>query len=268
MVDVIVQYKSFAGAQTRKRVALGRIHRHFRSIPATHMTVPVSMIAKPGIEPAGGLHLAEPEDLQSAGHHHADRQRESALWSEGWDGTGVGVAVIDSGVALKRDLGCERRLAFARRLQRELRRWPGCFGSIWTWHARGGHRGRERSAIHRAEFHAHLQGRGAEREYREPARAGCQRQRAGIGRDRGHRRSHRAEGQIQHSRHQSFAGTSGLRKLPAGSAVPGRGGGLEGRHHGGGGRWKYGPRQLARHARATRPSIRRATIRTSSPSAP
>ena len=44
MVDVIVQYKSFAGANTAEAGRLGRIQRHFRSIPAAHMTVPVSMI--------------------------------------------------------------------------------------------------------------------------------------------------------------------------------------------------------------------------------
>ena len=45
MVDVIVQYKSFAARESRnRRSRLGQVRRHFRSIPATHMTVPVSMI--------------------------------------------------------------------------------------------------------------------------------------------------------------------------------------------------------------------------------
>ena len=47
----------------------------------------------------------------------------------------------------------------------------------------------------------------------------------------------------------------------AGSAVSGRGGRMEGWNHGGGGGREYGPRQHAGHATATRPSIRRATIR-------
>ena len=59
MVDVIVQYKSFAGVRSVAGAGPGAaFSRYFRSIPATHMTVPVSMIQKPCIEPAGGLHLA------------------------------------------------------------------------------------------------------------------------------------------------------------------------------------------------------------------
>jgi len=105
MVEVIVQYKTFAGVQTVDAAGpLGRVRRYFRSIPATHMTVPVSMLRSLASNPQ--VAYISPNrtstgflDATATQTVHADH-----VWSEGWDGTGVGVAIIDSGVALKADL--------------------------------------------------------------------------------------------------------------------------------------------------------------------
>src|SRR6202167_678404 len=113
-VDVIVQYKSFAGVQTG--AAMGHVRRNFRSIPATHMTVPVSMIRTLAANPQ--VAYISPNRTTS-GFLDITTQTVNAnpLWSEGWDGTGVGVAVIDSGVALKQDLaakdGSHSRVVFS-----------------------------------------------------------------------------------------------------------------------------------------------------------
>ena len=76
-VDVIVQYKSFAGVQTRHG-RLGRVHRHFRSIPATHMTVPVSMLESLAANPQVA-YISPNRTTTFSGHHHADREGQSAL---------------------------------------------------------------------------------------------------------------------------------------------------------------------------------------------
>src|ERR1700728_4632937 len=43
-VDVIVQYKNFAARNAGTASRIGQVRRQFRSIPATHLTVPASMI--------------------------------------------------------------------------------------------------------------------------------------------------------------------------------------------------------------------------------
>src|SRR5579863_4606330 len=117
MVDVIVQYKSFAARSTEAAPGAGQVHRHFRSIPATHMTVPVStvqaLVANPQVT------YVSP-NRTTVGFLDITTQTVNAnpLWHEGWDGTGVGVAVIDSGVALKHDLaakdGSHSRVVFSK----------------------------------------------------------------------------------------------------------------------------------------------------------
>lgn len=116
-VDVIVQYKHFAGRNANVFTHAGRIHRHFQSIPATHMTVPVSELKALAANPA--VAYVTP-DRTTVGLLDVTTQTVNAnvLWSEGWDGTGVGIAVIDSGVALKRDLasadGTHSRVVFSK----------------------------------------------------------------------------------------------------------------------------------------------------------
>src|SRR3984957_9690540 len=109
MVDVIVQYKSFAGVHASNAVGpVGRVRRYFRSIPAAHMTVPVSMLGTLAANPQ--VAYISP-NRTTTGFLDITTQtvNANAVWSEGWDGTGVGIAVIDSGVALKQDLAASDR---------------------------------------------------------------------------------------------------------------------------------------------------------------
>src|SRR6201999_3173120 len=104
MVDFIFQYKSFAGRESVEASArFGTVRRHFRSLAATHMTVPIAMLSSLAANPQ--VAYVSP-NRSVAGLLDITTQAVNAnpLWSEGWDGTGIGVAVIDSGVALKQDL--------------------------------------------------------------------------------------------------------------------------------------------------------------------
>ena len=61
-VDVIVQYKSFAAGRTVEAGGLGQHSSPFSKHPGNPYDRAGFDDSKPGIEPAGGLHLAEPED--------------------------------------------------------------------------------------------------------------------------------------------------------------------------------------------------------------
>ncbi|MBV9769305.1 MAG: S8 family peptidase, partial [Bryobacterales bacterium] len=116
MLDVIVQYKSFAGAESSASIGRGRIHRHFRSIPAVHMTVPVSMLQSLAANPQVA-YISPNRKTSSFLDITTQTVHANTMWSSGWDGAGVGVAVIDSGVALKPDLatadGSQSRVVFS-----------------------------------------------------------------------------------------------------------------------------------------------------------
>src|SRR5580692_4011611 len=115
-VDVIVQYKSFAARSVGAASRLGQVRRQFRSIPATHLTVPVGTLETLASDPQ--VAYVSP-NRKTVGFLDITTQAVNAnqLWSQGWDGTGVGIAVIDSGVALKRDLassdGSHSRVVFS-----------------------------------------------------------------------------------------------------------------------------------------------------------
>ena len=120
------------------------------------------------------------------------------VWSEGWTGTGVGVAVIDSGVALKQDLaasdGSHSRVVFSESFV------AGQDASDQYGHGThvAGIVAANGAQSTGPNFTQTFKGVAPNANIVNLACAGRQRQRPGIGRDRGHRRSHRAEGQIQH----------------------------------------------------------------------
>ena len=104
LVDVIVQFKGGRNSNAVERVrAFGYVRRQFRTISAVNMTVPLSMIARLAANPQ--IAYVSP-NRTTASFLDITTQSVNAnpLWAFGWDGTGVGVAVIDSGVAMKADL--------------------------------------------------------------------------------------------------------------------------------------------------------------------
>ena len=103
-VDIIVQFKTKPTAEALNQVlAAGEIKRQYRAIPAVHMTVPVSMIGRIASNP---LVVYVSPDRTTTGSLDITTQTVNAnqFWSSGFDGTGIGVAVIDSGVTSKLDL--------------------------------------------------------------------------------------------------------------------------------------------------------------------
>ncbi len=117
MVEVIVQYRPVAGRNVAEELrSVGRIHRSFRSISAVHMTVPLSEIKSLEANP---LVAYISPNRKTVGFLDITTQTVFAnqVWQSGWTGAGVGVAVIDSGVALKKDLqsanGRQSRVVFS-----------------------------------------------------------------------------------------------------------------------------------------------------------
>src|SRR5579862_7838534 len=117
MVEVIVQYRAVPGRTLGHEIAgAGQVHRSFRSIPAVHMTVPLSSIASIAANPRVA-YISPNRNTVSTVDVTAQSVEANKVWQSGWEGTGVGIAVIDSGVALKQDLtargGLESRVVFS-----------------------------------------------------------------------------------------------------------------------------------------------------------
>jgi serine protease AprX len=104
MMDVIVQFKNPPTKEQLKQLgAYGRLKKIFNGINAAHLTLPMSVIAaiendptityiSPNRPTAGSLDVVDPT------------VNATFAWQYGFDGTGIGVAIVDSGVSLKRDL--------------------------------------------------------------------------------------------------------------------------------------------------------------------
>ena len=104
LVDVIVQYQSEGASDAAGSLrAFGTVRQQFHAIPAIHMTVPLSMVARLAKEPRV-TYVSPDRAITSFLDITTQAVGANQLWASGWDGTGVGVAVIDSGVARKADL--------------------------------------------------------------------------------------------------------------------------------------------------------------------
>src|SRR5579863_7363674 len=103
-VDIIVQFKTQPDSTALNHVrAVGQIRRQYRAIPAVHMTVPVSMIGHIASNPQV-LYVSPDRTTTSSLDITTQTVNANQFWPSGFDGTGIGVAVIDSGVASKLDL--------------------------------------------------------------------------------------------------------------------------------------------------------------------
>ena len=103
-IDVIIQFKTPPSKDELKLLgSYGQVKKTFSSINAIHVTVSPSAFA--ALEADPNVKYISPNrahraflDLTTAA------VGASVAWQSGFDGTGVGVAVIDSGIALKHDL--------------------------------------------------------------------------------------------------------------------------------------------------------------------
>jgi serine protease AprX len=102
-VDVIVQFKLPPVNDMKQFGSYGQTKKSFTTIKAINVTVLPWML--PILESIPNVTYISPNRK----HHRFLDLTTSAVnanyaWPLGWDGTGVGVAVIDSGIALKHDL--------------------------------------------------------------------------------------------------------------------------------------------------------------------
>ena len=103
-VDIIVQFKSQPKAETLHQVlTAGQLRRQYRAIPAVHMTVPFSMLARIASNPQV-VYISPNRTTTGSLDITTQTVNANQFWPSGFDGTGIGVAVIDSGVAGKLDL--------------------------------------------------------------------------------------------------------------------------------------------------------------------
>src|SRR5437588_313513 len=102
LIEVIVRFKAAPGKDDLNRLG-GQVKRSLDLIHAVH--VALSQAAIQALENNPNVVYVSPN---RALHGSLDITTQTvnapAAWQLGWNGTGVGVAVIDSGIALKHDL--------------------------------------------------------------------------------------------------------------------------------------------------------------------
>jgi serine protease AprX len=115
-VDVIVQFKSAPGSERLKQIsARGQIKHVFNSIHAVHMSMPLREVealeSDPSVayvSPDRKVSGADSSKSWSNGWNLLDMVgstvNATSAWQSGLNGTGIGIAIIDSGVASKDDL--------------------------------------------------------------------------------------------------------------------------------------------------------------------
>ncbi|HXJ40162.1 MAG TPA: S8 family peptidase, partial [Bryobacteraceae bacterium] len=104
-VDVIVQFVNPPTKQQLKQLgAYGRMKHIFDGIKAAHLSLPMSVVQALSNDPS--ILYISPDRNMAGSLDLADPTTNATLaWQQyGVDGTGVGVAIIDSGVSLKNDL--------------------------------------------------------------------------------------------------------------------------------------------------------------------
>src|SRR5579872_3093564 len=103
-VDIILQFKTLPTADDLKQLGpYGQTKKIFNTIKAVQISVSPSVLTI--LEAMPNVKYISP-NRQNKGFLDLTTSAVNAnvAWPLGWDGTGVGVAVIDSGIALKHDL--------------------------------------------------------------------------------------------------------------------------------------------------------------------
>src|SRR5579864_2009523 len=102
--EVIVRYKTPPTKDELKQLGpYGQIKRHLDVINALHVSLTQQAIAALASDP--NVVYVSPNRTLGGALDITDQAVNATLaWKLGWDGTGVGVAVVDSGITVKNDL--------------------------------------------------------------------------------------------------------------------------------------------------------------------
>lgn len=104
MVDVIIQFKGVPTKDELKQLGpYGQVKKQFTSINAIQMTLSVSTINSLATQP-WIAYITPNRPTKSTLDIVTQTSNATMAWASGYDGTGIGVAILDSGVAPKRDL--------------------------------------------------------------------------------------------------------------------------------------------------------------------
>jgi serine protease AprX len=110
LTEVIVRYKIPPSKDELKQLGpFGQIKKHLDVINALHLSLPQRVITALASDP-NVVYISPNRSLKGA-LDITDRTVNATLaWPLGWDGTGVGVAVVDSGITVKKDLMTANKL--------------------------------------------------------------------------------------------------------------------------------------------------------------
>src|SRR5260370_32582923 len=104
IVDVIVRYKTPASASELKQLgAYGQIKKIYSVIAGVHIVLPAAAIQQICADP-NVVYISPNRTSKAAVDISTGTVNANLVWSYGYDGSGVGVAVIDSGITLNNDL--------------------------------------------------------------------------------------------------------------------------------------------------------------------
>ena len=146
--------------------------------------------------------------------------RRTSRFHPVWTGRGIGVAVIHSGVSSQQSTSPRRPGVSRVEIPGELHPRNGDRGRLRPRHPRRRHRRQPRRQLDRPELYADLPRHRARSESGLAERARPLRHRARQRRDRRHRPRPTVEIDLQHPRHQSFAGPSGVESYTIDPSVP------------------------------------------------
>src|SRR5690348_978013 len=116
-VEVIVQYKNQSALDTQRRwTSMGKVKRQYRTLRALQMVVPAASLDALAADPQVA-YVSPNRAITSSLDITTQSVNANWFWPAGVDGRGVGIAVIDSGVAPKPDLytadGTQSRVVYS-----------------------------------------------------------------------------------------------------------------------------------------------------------
>ncbi|MBV9764256.1 MAG: S8 family serine peptidase, partial [Acidobacteriaceae bacterium] len=112
-VRVIIQWNSTPDDSKDQKVLNrgGAVHARFRSIKGGAYTLPASLLSELANDPEVA-YITLDRAITSKLDNSAAAVNASAAWTAGWTGTGIGVAVVDSGINPDPNLGPGKKIAY------------------------------------------------------------------------------------------------------------------------------------------------------------